>query len=202
MSYIVTVAWWPVTQQLSQSMKVNRRTSTSKSPPYVVAGWWCSASRRQFTYFFPLSSQSLARAIFPNIPIELVVSCGTGAFLEEKSAPQFGWNGIIGQFVNSATDSEMTHHILEDMLGQEGGTNKLGRTPVSSTQYYRFNPVVGAKGDFPVDEVDEEKLEELSQIASAYMREPEQARKLRALVEILNGGRGCKKLLSRLRRKR
>jgi Patatin len=32
-----------------------------------------------------------ARTIFPNVPIELVVSCGTGAFVEEKSEPRIGW---------------------------------------------------------------------------------------------------------------
>lgn len=32
-----------------------------------------------------------ARTIFPNVPIELVVSCGTGAFIEEKSEPRIGW---------------------------------------------------------------------------------------------------------------
>ncbi len=38
-----------------------------------------------------------ARTIYPNVPIELVVSCGTGAFEEEKSAPRIGWDGIIGK---------------------------------------------------------------------------------------------------------
>lgn len=38
-----------------------------------------------------------ARTIYPNVPIELVVSCGTGAFIEEKSAPRIGWDGIIGE---------------------------------------------------------------------------------------------------------
>ena len=38
-----------------------------------------------------------ARTVYPNVPIELVVSCGTGAFIEEKSAPRIGWDGIIGK---------------------------------------------------------------------------------------------------------
>ena len=36
-----------------------------------------------------------ARTIFPNVPIEMVVSCGTGAFIEEKSEPRIGWVRIL-----------------------------------------------------------------------------------------------------------
>lgn len=39
-----------------------------------------------------------ARTIFPNVPIELVVSCGTGAFTEEKSEPRIGWVSTINSF--------------------------------------------------------------------------------------------------------
>ena len=56
-----------------------------------------------------------ARSLFPNIPIELVVSIGTGGFWEQKSAPHIGWDGIIGQIVDSATDAEHIHHIVEDI---------------------------------------------------------------------------------------
>ena len=62
--------------------------------------------------------------------------------------------------------------------------------------------MIGTIDDFPIDEVDPERLEELNQMESSYMREPEQARKLRAIVEILNGERGWRKLVSRLLRKR
>ena len=44
-----------------------------------------------------------ARMIWPNQPIELVVSCGTGAFVEESTAPRIGWDGIISQIIMSAT---------------------------------------------------------------------------------------------------
>jgi len=58
-----------------------------------------------------------ARTLFPDIPIELIVSIGTGAFTEQKAVSRIGWDGIIGQIVNSATDGEQIHHILEDILG-------------------------------------------------------------------------------------
>jgi hypothetical protein len=32
-----------------------------------------------------------ARTIYPDIPIECVVSLGTGEFISEKVSPSFGW---------------------------------------------------------------------------------------------------------------
>ena len=105
-----------------------------------------------------------------------------------------------GQIVNSATDGEQIHHILEDILGGQGATARLGRSPVSAeTKYYRFNPVVGTADTFPIDGTDPIKLEELSQLTTAYMNEPEQARKLNEIVDILKGRSGWKgKVLSKI----
>jgi hypothetical protein len=87
-----------------------------------------------------------ARTLFPNVPIEMVVSIGTGAFLEQKSSPRIGWDGIIGQIVGSACDGEQIHHILEDILGDR---TSIGRSSsVSKTRYYRFNPVIGMPGAY------------------------------------------------------
>lgn len=134
-----------------------------------------------------------ARKLFPNIPIELVVSIGTGGFLEQKSAPRIGWDGIIGQIVNSATDGEQIHHIMEDILG-DGGTAQLGRSHVSSTRYVRFNPILGLPDEFPIDVTDPEKLEKIKRITRAYMKEPEQQRKLNEIADILQGrGHGVMK---------
>lgn len=78
-----------------------------------------------------------ARTLFPDIPVEMVVSIGTGGknissnsararlivvgcgmftsnlvrsrragFTEVKSAPRIGWDGIIGQIVDSACDGK------------------------------------------------------------------------------------------------
>lgn len=126
-----------------------------------------------------------ARSLFPDIPIELVVSLGTGAFVEEKSSPRIGWDGIITQIVNSATDAEQPHHILEDILGQ-GGTARLGRSNVSKTRYYRFNPIIGGQNDFPLDGTDPKILEDLSRITDNYMSEDIQERKLDEISKILH----------------
>mmetsp|Transcript_12975 Transcript_12975/g.19826 ORF Transcript_12975/g.19826 Transcript_12975/m.19826 type:complete len:596 (+) Transcript_12975:789-2576(+) len=89
-----------------------------------------------------------ARTLFPNVPIEMVVSIGTGGFTEERFSltekrfsPE-GWNAIIGQIVNSACDAERIHHVIEDMAASGGG---------GGMKYYRFNPVIGNAQDFPID---------------------------------------------------
>lgn len=136
-----------------------------------------------------------ARSLFPDIPIECVVSLGTGGFIEQKSAPRVGWDGIIGQIVNSATDGEQIHHILEDILG-EGGTAQLG-SKVSNTLYMRFNPILGLPDEFPIDITDPEKLENIKKITRVYMSQPEQQRKLKELKDVIRGRQGFMKWFRR-----
>lgn len=97
-----------------------------------------------------------ARTIYPDVPIELVVSIGTGGFTELKSEPRIGWDGIIGQIVNSACDAEQVHHILEDVLGD--GTTAQGKPSLSNTSYMRFNPILGMPDEFPIGTFVNEQL--------------------------------------------
>jgi len=130
-----------------------------------------------------------ARTLFNDVPIDCVVSLGTGGFLETKSSPRIGWDGIITQIVNSATDAEQPHHILEDILGQGNGDGRASSqssgSTVSGTKYYRFNPIIGLPDDFPLDNTDTSSLDALSRITRNYMKEPEQARRLEELAEIM-----------------
>lgn len=126
-----------------------------------------------------------ARNIFPDVPIELVVSIGTGGFREQKSEPRIGWDGIIGQIIASATDGEQIHHILEDILGD--GKTAQGRSSVSDTRYMRFNPILGMPDEYPIDVTDPEKLNQIKNITTKYMEEPEQKQKLQDLANILKG---------------
>jgi calcium-independent phospholipase A2-gamma len=127
-----------------------------------------------------------ARTLFPDVPIEMVVSIGTGGFLEQKSAPRIGWDGIIGQIVDSACDGEQIHHILEDIL--DDPSNHLKRSSsISNTKYVRFNPILGFPDDFPIDITDPKKLEKIKEITRAYMKSPEQQRKLKDLADLLQG---------------
>jgi len=133
-----------------------------------------------------------AKTLFPNVPIEMVVSIGTGGFTEdrfsltEKRFSADGWNAIIGQIVNSACDAERIHHVIEDMSGACGGGMK----------YYRFNPVIGGTNDFPIDAKDPELLAKLYNLTKSYLEEPEQQVKLKEIRNTLNGKRGWKRLLS------
>lgn len=138
-----------------------------------------------------------ARSVFPDVPIELVVSIGTGGFLEQKSAPKVGWSGIISQIVDSACDGEQIHHILEDILGDGGARVQPGSASVSGTRYMRFNPILGLPDDFPIDITDPEKLDTIKNITTTYMKEPEQQRKLQELSGILKGRPRFRKWLRR-----
>lgn len=134
-----------------------------------------------------------ARTLFPNVPIEMVVSIGTGAFVEHKSVPRIGWDGIIGQIVNSACDGEQIHHILQDILGSNGAQVRRSQSLSNSYCYMRFNPILGYQDDFPIDITDPIKLERLKQVTRDYMASPEQQQKLQHLAKVLRGHRGHRK---------
>eukprot|EP00574_Skeletonema_japonicum_P001739 CAMPEP_0201738156 /NCGR_PEP_ID=MMETSP0593-20130828/44245_1 /ASSEMBLY_ACC=CAM_ASM_000672 /TAXON_ID=267983 /ORGANISM="Skeletonema japonicum, Strain CCMP2506" /LENGTH=713 /DNA_ID=CAMNT_0048232287 /DNA_START=41 /DNA_END=2182 /DNA_ORIENTATION=- len=125
-----------------------------------------------------------ARSVFPDIPIELIVSVGTGRFEEIKVPPRVGWDGIVAQILDSATDAEQVHHAMEDVFGE--GSNAQGGSKMSSTQYFRFNPLIGEPDSFPIDEIDPDRLQELCDIVDRYMDEDEQKKKLEQLGDIIH----------------
>ncbi|CAM9113549.1 unnamed protein product, partial [Hapterophycus canaliculatus] len=112
--------------------------------------------------------------VFPGVPIEMIVSIGTGCFFEEKKEflePALGWDGIINQVtiarwhlpmrhrlrsmhehvIASATETEITTDIVSDLLPKE--------------QFFRFNPRMQ---DMPIDEVRKERLDWLKTLADEY----------------------------------
>ena len=95
--------------------------------------------------FFPLlaphiyprqPTTPLAQILYPNVPIEAVVSFGTGNPLEAQPVEGFGWAPIFNQLINSATNTEAVHDSLADFL--------------PSDRYFRFNPSIESMG---IDEV-------------------------------------------------
>lgn len=126
-----------------------------------------------------------ARAVYPSVPLELVVSVGTGVFNEVKVPPRVGWDGVVAQILDSATDAEQVHHILEDVFGEDKTAQHMG-TKMASTKYFRFNPVIGDPNSFPIDEIDEDRLQGLCDIVDEYMAEDEQQAKLKQLGDIVH----------------
>jgi predicted acylesterase/phospholipase RssA len=141
-----------------------------------------------------------ARSVFPGVPLELVVSVGTGKFAEIKVPPRVGWDGVVAQILDSATDAEQVHNVLEDVFG-EGRTSQLCGTNVASTKYFRFNAIVGVANDFPIDEIDENRLEELCDIVDRYMAEEEQVSKLKMLGDVINPPSRLERAMRRLTKK-
>ena len=121
----------------------------------------------------------------PGIDVPNLGCINPTGFVEQKNSPRIGWDGIIGQIVNSATDAEQIHHVLEDILG-EGGERSIrrGGSHVSRTRYYRLNPTLGLADEFPIDVTDPAKLNRLKEIAAEYLTEPAQQRKLEEIGTI------------------
>ena len=71
-----------------------------------------------------------ARTIFPEVPIELVVSCGTGGFVEEKTPPRIGWDGIIGQ-IGECGRTQKRASERESGGSRERNPSEMNRDPVS-----------------------------------------------------------------------
>ena len=157
-----------------------------------------------------------ARTLFPGVPLELVVSVGTGRFEEVKVPPRVGWDGVVAQILDSATDAEQVHHVLEDVFGEDKTAQHVGKKGVS-TKYFRFNPLIGTPDSFPIDEIDPKKLQgeyplssfvwqlhytylnliwmisdiprcllDLCDIVDDYMAEDEQQSKLQQLNEVIH----------------
>eukprot|EP01082_Thalassiosira_pseudonana_P008259 g7413.t1.1.5e17418a g7413 g7413.t1 contig24:559816-562994(+) len=126
-----------------------------------------------------------ARSVFPGVPLELIVSVGTGVFEEIKVPPRVGWDGVVAQILDSATDAEQVHHVLEDVFG-EGRTAQLRGTKMDSTAYFRFNAIVGKPDSFPIDEIDPVRLQELCNIVDRYMAEEKQQQKLKQLGNLIH----------------
>jgi calcium-independent phospholipase A2-gamma len=90
-----------------------------------------------------------AKAIFPNIPIEYVVSIGTGYCDQKNNASDLGWNLLVNQIIASSVDTEDVHHLLRDFM--------------PSDRYFRFNLLL--KEDYSIDEKNKTILSNLKKMA-------------------------------------
>jgi hypothetical protein len=109
------------------------------------------------------------------VPIELVVSIGTGVYVEDHRAMRsMGWAGLVNQLVASSTDTEDTHALLANFL--------------SPACYFRLNPLL--PNNTAIDEKDRDVLRQLKQVAREHSRElfeGPQAAKFEGLLRTLRG---------------
>ncbi|KAJ8902943.1 hypothetical protein NDN08_006261 [Rhodosorus marinus] len=94
-----------------------------------------------------------ARLLWPNAPLECIVSVGTGRPDISTKAGSENLYDVAKALINSATDTEAVHHALED-LAPEG-------------VYYRFNPVIPI--DIGSDETRKNVLEDVQKSARQYV---------------------------------
>ena len=73
----------------------------------------------------------------------------------------------------------------QDVFGEDK-TAQFKGTKMASTKYFRFNPVIGEPNSFPIDEIAEDRLQELCDIVDEYMDEDEQKSKLKQLGEVIH----------------
>ncbi|KAK4524647.1 hypothetical protein GAYE_SCF05G2549 [Galdieria yellowstonensis] len=113
------------------------------------------------------------KKLFPNVPLELVVSIGTGRLTSpdlpeatRRKESSLGWNDIITYLINSATSTENIHESLEDLLPPD--------------KYFRLNPMTDS---VDIDEVRPGKLAKMTELAQQYIRENEE--RLELLGELL-----------------
>lgn len=66
--------------------------------------------------------------LYPNVPVELVVSIGTGYSTTHSTMQSMGWDVLVNQLIASSTDTEDVHALLKDFL--------------PPNQYFRFNPLL------------------------------------------------------------
>eukprot|EP00918_Siedleckia_nematoides_P009352 GHVU01020390.1.p1 GENE.GHVU01020390.1~~GHVU01020390.1.p1 ORF type:complete len:315 (-),score=44.47 GHVU01020390.1:316-1260(-) len=58
-----------------------------------------------------------AKRLFPGVPVEALVSVGTGRLSEAPRDGRVGrWEWLVNQLIHSATDTEGVHHVLQEFL--------------------------------------------------------------------------------------
>ena len=96
------------------------------------------------------------RALFGHdVPIDCIVSVGTGEPAEKPSGKGFG--ALMATLARSAISVEKTDEALEDCLRE------------ASIPYFRFDPVA-AELDFSIDETREEILGIMTEVTRAYIQ--------------------------------
>ncbi len=111
-----------------------------------------------------------AKKLYPGVPIEALVSVGTGDLEHTGERVQMGWNTVFNQLLHSATDTHGVNTILESLL------------PKGS--YYRLNCKIKR---FNIDETNSKELDYLKEKVKEYFNDDVNHRKLVELRSLLIG---------------
>lgn len=58
-----------------------------------------------------------AQRLYPGVPVELVLSIGSGCFFEvETETFEYGWDKVVNQLIESSTDTQRVHETLMNFL--------------------------------------------------------------------------------------
>ncbi|KOO35354.1 calcium-independent phospholipase a2-gamma-like protein [Chrysochromulina tobinii] len=116
-----------------------------------------------------------ARLLYPDTPIALLASFGTGQFISmERSEREVGSiSSTVQTLVGAATRTEEVHQMLSDML------------PILHVPYFRFNPAIPR---YSLDETSLPKLRELQAIGHEHVSSGPGKEDCAALAQLLLGG--------------
>jgi calcium-independent phospholipase A2-gamma len=95
--------------------------------------------------------------LYPNVPVECVVSIGTGYAASNSPLSSMGWDVLVNQLVASSTDTEDVHALLRDFLPPD--------------KYFRFNPIL--PDAMRIDEKDKAILAKLKDLAQKHISDVE-----------------------------
>ena len=112
------------------------------------------------------------KVLYPGIPIECIVSIGTGKHPgERENVDNYSWFDVLSDLINCSTDTEETDKLLTSLLPDD--------------IYFRFNPETIP---FSLDESDPIKLQEMKLAAREYCTKPQVRNSLSVCANILRDG--------------
>ncbi len=112
----------------------------------------------------------LYQKLYPQKPIELVVSVGTGAYSRDlnNSRDTTGWNALVNTLVLSSTDTEDVHNTMSDFM---------------KSKYFRFNPSLPER--VSIDEISPTTVKKLKSYANDFMDSAYELIKLKSITDII-----------------